>query len=307
MTNKSSFVPEEQWPFQLVKSHLETRSLQTENVWLGRIQPKYASKAAAFVKEYRSIQNEKLLHNQRLRRIQKEGEPLILEVILCPEAAMTRDQLEKILADRGIEAELSVFGVPAFPPLTEEQFSEWSKVWPVSFRRPVDRVEQLTNAQLGQLDSVMDEVLRLARQQESSGNVPCAIAIYDLDNDTILSLQADDRKNSGNPLHHAAIQGINNVAVKERERRMLDHDPKEERYLCTNLTAVMSHEPCVMCSMALLHSRIHRLIYCSPQPSTGAMQSSYGIHWRTELNHRYLAYSNWKGKSAPKLDDSIHV
>ena len=43
-------------------------------------------------------------------------------------------------------------------------------------------------------------------------------------------------------------------------------DPKEEGYyVCYNLWVLLSHPPCVMCSMALTHSRISRLYYFEDQ------------------------------------------
>jgi tRNA-specific adenosine deaminase 3 len=59
-----------------------------------------------------------------------------------------------------------------------------------------------------------------------------------------------------------------------------------------------------MCSMALLHSRIARVIYSAPSPTTGgALESKYRIHQAKGLNHRFQVYGGLK----PKLDyESTH-
>lgn len=83
-------------------------------------------------------------------------------------------------------------------------------------------------------------------------------------------------------------------------------------YLCLNLTLYVTHEPCVMCSMALLHSRFGRVIIGERMPGTGAICAEvkeaapankdsdsegpeggplgYGLWWRRDLNWRTLGW-----------------
>ncbi|KAF2865622.1 cytidine deaminase-like protein [Massariosphaeria phaeospora] len=80
-------------------------------------------------------------------------------------------------------------------------------------------------------------------------------------------------------------------------------------YLCVDLDIYMTHEPCVMCSMAILHSRFRRCVIGKRMPLTGGMSSdtakgngtteaaglAHGIFWRpSELNWKFLAWE-WKG------------
>lgn len=61
-------------------------------------------------------------------------------------------------------------------------------------------------------------------------------------------------------------------------------------YLCTGYDCYTVHEPCAMCAMALVHSRIRRVIYCVPDKQHGALGGSFRLHGQKSLNHHYQVY-----------------
>jgi tRNA-specific adenosine deaminase 3 len=66
--------------------------------------------------------------------------------------------------------------------------------------------------------------------------------------------------------------------------------PKTGPYLCTGYDVYLVHEPCHLCSMALIHMRTRRVFYSRPSRD-GALGSQDKIHTLEGLNHRYEVYT----------------
>ena len=45
-----------------------------------------------------------------------------------------------------------------------------------------------------------------------------------------------------------------------------------------------------MCAMALVHSRLRRIIFCAPDAAAGALGGAFKLHAQRSLNHHYLVY-----------------
>ncbi|MCJ1384934.1 tRNA-specific adenosine deaminase subunit tad3 [Xylographa soralifera] len=127
------------------------------------------------------------------------------------------------------------------------------------------------------------------------------------------------QQNNGNVMAHAVMRAIGMVARKRREllgiqekdlrNAFLDYPtaPTEQAvfsrgiikaggYLCTELEIFVTHEPCVMCSMAILHSRFSKVVFATRMPRTGGLTAEtrpglgYGLWWLPDLNWKLLAW-----------------
>lgn len=61
-------------------------------------------------------------------------------------------------------------------------------------------------------------------------------------------------------------------------------------YLLSGCIAILAREPCVMCAMALLHSRIDAVVYMERNEVSGALGSNCFLHSIDSLNHHFPVY-----------------
>jgi len=59
-----------------------------------------------------------------------------------------------------------------------------------------------------------------------------------------------------------------------------------QNYRLTGSSLYVTLEPCAMCSGAIIHARIKRIIFGATDPKTGAVQSLYQLLSDTRLNHQ---------------------
>lgn len=168
----------------------------------------------------------------------------------------------------------------------------------------------------------------------------------------------DTRQSEGNPIKHGITNAIRDVAKlrsdRDRERLQvlgakvaalnregqLEISPNRQEsksieetsstagrissgqdYLLNNLTLFTTHEPCVSCCMALVHSRVRTIFFIKPSPGAGGLCGSsleakqrcfhaedggpYAIQEQVGLNHHFDVWK-WVGDAKQLIEDDLN-
>jgi tRNA-specific adenosine deaminase 3 len=104
-------------------------------------------------------------------------------------------------------------------------------------------------------------------------------------------------------LQHSTIVAIdflagNSVYSRENLLEKFIEQKVKSNYLLNGCSIYLTHEPCIMCSMALLHSRISTVYYLNENKQFGALGSVYKLHCLKKINHRFYVYQFEEEKSS---------
>ena len=121
----------------------------------------------------------------------------------------------------------------------------------------------------------MEAALALAREARERQEVPVG-AVVALDG-AIVGRGYNQPIGASDPTAHAEI-----VAMRDAAQRL-------GNYRLTGATLYVTIEPCQMCVGAMIHARIARVVYGTPEPKAGAIESAMRAHEHPALNHRMTA------------------
>ena len=82
------------------------------------------------------------------------------------------------------------------------------------------------------------------------------------------------------------LAGLDAAGVKRKHEETAASSAARP-YLCTGWDCYVTHEPCLMCAMALVHSRVRRVVYARPDAAAGALESAARLQAVRSLNHHY--------------------
>ncbi len=122
----------------------------------------------------------------------------------------------------------------------------------------------------------MRKALLLAKKAATMGEVPVGAIIVHVESQTLVSKAYNLRESLNSPLGHAELLAIHRASKKTNTWRLTGH------------TLYVTLEPCVMCSGAVIQSRIDRVVFGAVDPKGGATQSLYQILSDPRLNHQTL-------------------
>ncbi len=136
----------------------------------------------------------------------------------------------------------------------------------------------------------MRQALAQAVYAERKGEIPVgAVLVF---NKRIIAKGYNQPISGNDPTAHAEI-----VAIREAARAL-------NNYRMPGATLYVTLEPCTMCIGAMIHARIHRLVYATEEPRSGAVISAFRLLQSKNYNHQITVASGiLKAESAKLLKE----
>ncbi len=118
----------------------------------------------------------------------------------------------------------------------------------------------------------MREALEEARKAEAEGEVPVGAVL--LINEKIVGRGHNHSVRAHDPSAHAEIIALRHGAHSMRNYRL------------PGSILVVTIEPCIMCTGAMIQARVDEIIYGASDPKAGAIDSHFHLADASQLNHR---------------------
>ena len=120
----------------------------------------------------------------------------------------------------------------------------------------------------------MEAALAEARIAAQEGEVPIGAVV--VRNGEIIARGQNRLLRTYDPTAHAEIVAMRAAAVAIGNYRL------------GGCTLYVTLEPCAMCAGAMIHARLDRLVYATPDPKAGACGSVLSVLNHPQLNHQML-------------------
>ncbi|HEV2326540.1 MAG TPA: tRNA adenosine(34) deaminase TadA [Terracidiphilus sp.] len=133
----------------------------------------------------------------------------------------------------------------------------------------------------------MQAALAEARQAAQAGEVPIgAVVVHE---DAVISRGQNRVLRDNDPTAHAEIVAMRAAAAALKNYRL------------NGCTLYVTLEPCAMCAGAMIHARIDRLVFATPDPKAGACGSVLSVINHPKLNHKMWVEQGTAAEEAAEL------
>ena len=203
-------------------------------------------------------------------------------ILIGPEENCDKSKIDAIFLQLGQHDLLTetiavqTIQVPAYPVLTTKQYQEANGIWPMRVTTPlVDAEAGVDEVTLKEFCAKFDSLLR--RTQKPGVMGACLMESPDG------SIAATGVHSKGDLLEckHCVFDACYQVG-------------KVSEYLATDFRVYCIGEPCIMCSMALLHSRVAEVVYLASEEQSQrgflGLGTTVSIHCEKKLNHKFRVF-----------------
>lgn len=290
------------------------------DVWSCKITPQQSKSFIQFIREtITPYDNQNFTHIKRLQKDINNNKMQLNGIVCSSQLFMNKKDLIELIHSYGngdldsiTSDDVELVQIPSFLPATKEITDELSaKYWPMAWKGNQDiQFLKHVSIDIKEEKAIITKLLSALEEHakyKTFNGVPVGTLIVDerKDKHEILVKCFDCRDQ--HPLDHSIMKGIQEIANEEKAKRSkLDYaDDSQGNYLLNDLTVYTTHEPCVMCSMALVHSRIHKIVYLKPM-KTGGLESNYQLGDRDDLNWKFQIWKWLDEKDLTWLDDIEH-
>ncbi|MBK8675714.1 MAG: tRNA adenosine(34) deaminase TadA [Cellvibrionales bacterium] len=118
----------------------------------------------------------------------------------------------------------------------------------------------------------MQRALALAQQAAAKGEVPVGAVL--VREGEVIGEGFNCPITTNDPTAHAEV-----MALRDAAKRI-------SNYRLPNTTLYVTVEPCAMCAGALVHARVARVVYGTPEPKAGVADSHLSLFAAPHFNHR---------------------
>ncbi|RAR63458.1 tRNA(adenine34) deaminase [Onishia taeanensis] len=119
----------------------------------------------------------------------------------------------------------------------------------------------------------MHRALDQARLGLAAGEVPVGAVVVD-DAGEIMGEGFNAPVGSHDPSAHAEVRALRDAAARRGNYRL------------DGCTLYVTLEPCLMCTGAIIHARLARVVYGAAEPKTGMVESRANLFAQPWYNHR---------------------
>ncbi|KAJ7600982.1 hypothetical protein C8J56DRAFT_23032 [Mycena floridula] len=183
--------------------------------------------------------------------------------------------------------------VPTSSAQTQNSLALKSTLWPTMYTpRRKGEPEPWSRGKVNWAWQSVRTLVEAASKSLHDGELPIVAYVppsYEDEESQVDAIAFDTRTSTSNPLRHAVLNLVRQIADLHSSSLAPDSDDvvNGRGYLLTSRTIFLTHEPCIMCSMALLHSRVKEVIYLVPMPETGGCGGATCLPFLQGVNHRF--------------------